>query len=254
VSAVTILVHGLQSHAGWFLDAGEQLATSGLAVYAPDRRGSGRSTFPRGDISDFQHWFSDLADVVQLARSEHPATSIHLIGHCFGANIALGAVLNGLVSVTSIVMLTPGLFVLPTYSPLDRIRVVLSGVFAPRTLFPVPQDDGLFSRDPEVLEWIGRDRLGARNVTARTLIQIDRMLTHLRSRVASLAIPALVLEAAHDRLSDNVRNRSLLSEALGERCTWQTFDAEHFLLAEPCAGLVLDAIVRWAAQPSFQGV
>src|SRR5579871_1195425 len=33
-SAIAVLIHGLQSHAGWFLDAGEHLAAHGLAVYA----------------------------------------------------------------------------------------------------------------------------------------------------------------------------------------------------------------------------
>jgi alpha-beta hydrolase superfamily lysophospholipase len=244
-TAIAILVHGLQSHAGWFSSAGERLAAHGLAAYAPDRRGSGRSPAPRGDIHDFRQWLSDLADVACLAAAEHPDVPIHLVGHCFGANLALGAVLSGGIAVDSIVMLTPGLFVLPTYSAWTKLQIALAGVLAPTTTFRVPQDDDLFSRDPEVLAWIARDTLGPRMVTARTLIQINRMLGDIRSRLASLAIPTLVLEAGRDRLSDNARNRKLLTQTLGRRCVWQTFDAEHFLLAEACADQVLDAIARW---------
>ncbi len=252
-SAIAILVHGLQSHAGWFVDAGGRLAARGLAVYAPDRRGSGRSTSPRGDVSSFRQWFSDLSDVVQLATREYPSTPVHLVGHCFGANIALGAVLSGETSATSVVMLTPGLYVLPAYSRWDKLRIGLSSVLAPATVFRVPQDDDLFSRDPDVLAWIGRDRLGARSVTARALVQINRMVDDLRTQLPTLGIPTLVVEAAHDRLSDNVRNRTLLRKTLGERCAWTTFDAEHFLLAEPCADRVLDTIVQWTAHSSRQG-
>jgi alpha-beta hydrolase superfamily lysophospholipase len=253
-SASAILVHGLQSHAGWFFDAGERLTARGLAVYAPDRRGSGRSAAPRGDITSFRQWFSDLAEVVRLASREYPDTPVHLIGHCFGANIALGTALSGTAPIASIVMLTPGLYVLPTYSLWDKLSIALSSTLAPATTFRVPQDDDLFTRDPAVLAWIRGDRLGARRVTARALVQIDRMLADLRSHLASLSAPTLVLEAAHDRLSDNVRNRSLLNAVLGERCAWATFDAEHFLLAEPCAGQVLDTIVRWTTDTSIQGV
>jgi alpha-beta hydrolase superfamily lysophospholipase len=255
-TAIAILIHGLQSHAGWFAQshAGEGLASRGLAVYAPDRRGSGYSTSPRGDVASFHHWFSDLADVVRLASTDYPSTPVHLVGHCFGANVALGAVLSGATLAASIVMLTPGLHVLPTYSPWDKLRIGLSSLLAPATMFRVPQDDNLFSRDPDVLAWIGRDRLGARSVTARALIQIDRMLDDLRTQLPSLTVPTLVLEAARDRLSDNVRNRTLLSKTLGDRCAWATFDAEHFLLAEPCADQVLDTIVQWTAHTSRQGV
>jgi alpha-beta hydrolase superfamily lysophospholipase len=244
-TGVAILIHGLQSHAGWFLAAGERLAAHGLAVYAPDRRGSGRSAAPRGNIHDFRHWLADLAEVVALATSECPGAGVHLVGHCFGANIALAAELSGAVAAESIVMLTPGLFVLPTYSTWTKLQIALAGLLAPATTFRVPQDDDLFSRDPDVLAWIVRDTLGSRRVTARTLMQINRMLRDIRAGLPSLTVPTLVLEAARDRLSDNARNRKVLTETLGSSCVWQTFDAEHFLLAEPCADDVLDAIVRW---------
>ena len=57
-------------------------------------------------------------------------------------------------------------------------------------------------------------------------------------------------EAEHDRISDNVRNRASLSEALGERCRWITFDAEHFLLAEPCRDDVILAMAGWVDERS----
>src|SRR5262249_10562972 len=159
----------------------------------------GQSTSARGDVASFHQWFSDLSDVVHLAASEYPSTPIHLVGHCFGANIALGAVLSGATPAASVVMLTPGLYVLPTYSPWDKLRIGVSSLLAPGTMFRVPQNDDLFSRDRDVLAWIGRDRLGARSVTARALIQINRMLDDLRAQLPLLTVPTLVLEAAHDR-------------------------------------------------------
>jgi alpha-beta hydrolase superfamily lysophospholipase len=147
-------------------------------------------------------------------------------------------------------MLTPGLFVLPGYSAFEKLEIGLAAVVAPFKRFRVPQDDSLFSRDPDVLAWIGQDRLGARAITARCLLQIERMLRDLRSRVSQLDLPLLVVEAAHDRLADNRRNRHLLTSALGERCTWRSFDAEHFLLAEPCKDQVIDALVEWTSTHS----
>src|SRR4051794_21782947 len=98
---IVVLVHGLQSHAGWFLDAGVALAARGLAVYAPDRRGSGRSLSARGDIGDYRAWFEDLEEVVRAARADHSEAEVHLVGHCFGANLALGVVLRKQVAIAS---------------------------------------------------------------------------------------------------------------------------------------------------------
>jgi hypothetical protein len=62
------------------------------------------------------------------------------------------------------------------------------------------------------------------------------------------------MEAGNDRLSDNLRNRGLLARALGDRCTWTTFDAEHFLLAEPCRDQVIEALVNWVRKQSQEAI
>jgi acylglycerol lipase len=246
-SAVLVLVHGLQSHAGWFADAAETLVDRGLALYALDRRGSGSSTgAERGDIASYTDWFDEVGAMVRHARTEYPNVPVHLVGHCFGANIALGSILSGQAAdVRSLIMLTPGFYVLPDYTVREKIAIAWSAFFAPTTRFRVPQDDGLFSRDPAVVEWIGADQLGAKSLTARCLWQINKMLGVLRSGAGQLRLPLLVCEAAHDRLSDNVANRALLASALGERCRWATFDAQHFLLAEPCRDEVLHTLGGW---------
>jgi acylglycerol lipase len=247
-TASLVLVHGLQSQAQWFAEAAGLLNDRGLAVYALDRRGSGSSPAARGDIHRYADWFDEVGDVVRHARAEHPNVPVHLVGHCFGANVALGSLLSGRTDARSLIMLTPGFYVLPDYSLAEKLRILASGVVAPGTRFRVPQDDGLFSRDPEVVAWIGADTLGARTLTARCLLQINRMLGVLRSDAGNLSVPLLVLESARDRLSDNERNRALLSRALGDRCRWASFDAEHFLLAEPCRDAVIDTLMAWVAE------
>src|ERR671910_3848502 len=46
--AAVIFLPGIASHGGWFAETAADLASAGVAVYAPDRRGSGRSGGPRG--------------------------------------------------------------------------------------------------------------------------------------------------------------------------------------------------------------
>jgi len=243
--ATLILVHGLQSHAQWFAECAESLFARGIAVYALDRRGSGASPGVRGDIGRYTEWFDEVAAVVDLARADHPGLPAHLVGHCFGANLALGCALTRRPDIRSLVMLTPGLYILPDYRPWAKLRILACGLLRPRARFPVPQDDDLFTRDPEVLAWIRQDALGARTVTARCLLETRRMVGWLRRNLDRLAVPLLVLEAARDRISDNRRHRRLLDRRLRDRCRLVSFDAEHFLLAEPCREQVIDALVGW---------
>jgi muconate cycloisomerase len=245
--ASLVLVHGLQSHAQWFTEAADRLVGRGLAVYAVERRGSGSSPGRSGDIDRYQTWFDEVGRVVDLARAEHPGAPVHLLGHCFGANVALGVALQRPHAVASLIMLAPGLHITPDYTPTEKLRIAAAGLTAPGRRFRVPQEDGLFSRDPEVVAWIEADTLGSKALSARCLLQIRRMVASLRRRLAGLSVPLLVIDAAADRISDNDANAALLDRRLGDRWRRVTFDAEHFLLAEPCRDKVLDEIVAWVA-------
>ncbi len=248
--ASLVLVHGLQSHSQWFAEAADLLVDRGLSVYAVDRRGSGDSPGEPGHIEHYTDWFEEVANVVRLARVDQPDAPVHLAGHCFGANVALGCALTQPVEVHSLIMLTPGFYVRPGYSPAEKLRILAAGVLGSSARFRVPQEDDLFTRDPEVLAWIRGDALGVRTLTGHCLLEINRMVRWLRRNARSLGIPLLVFEATRDRISHNPRNRALLDGAMGKRVRWVSLDAEHFLLAEPCRDQVLDELTSWVSEES----
>jgi muconate cycloisomerase len=249
--AALVVLHGLQSHAQWFADAADGLVDRGLSVYALERRGSGSSPGRSGDIDRYRTWFDEVGRLVDFVRGEQPEVPVHLLGHCFGANVALGAALERPDDVESLIMLAPGLHITPDYSPAEKVRIAAAGLLSPQRRFRVPLEDRLFTRDPEVLAWIEADSLGSKTLSARCLLQTGRMVSSLRRRLSELAVPLLVIEAAHDRIADNDANAALLDRRLGGAWQRVSFDAEHFLLAEPCRDEVLDEIVAWVSgQPS----
>jgi alpha-beta hydrolase superfamily lysophospholipase len=245
-TASLVLIHGFQSHAQWFAEAGELLYDRGFSVYALDRRGSGSSPDERGHVDRYRDWLEEVAEVVARAREEAPAAPVHLIGHCFGANLAMGAVLTQPIEVASIVMLTPGLYVQQDYTLRQKAQIAFRVLTGSHALFRAPQEAAMFSHDPDLIAWIGGDTLGAQRVTGPCLLQTGRLLRFVRRGARQVLVPMLVLEAEHDRISDNERNRT----ALGDGCRWTTFDAEHFLLAEPCRDDVIAAIADWVGERS----
>jgi alpha-beta hydrolase superfamily lysophospholipase len=165
-------------------------------------RGSGSSPAPRGDVRRYADWFEEVGAVLDHVRAQHPGVPIHLVGHCFGGAIALGSALRYPEHVASLVMLTPGLYVLPDYRASEKLRILTCGLLAGGTRFRVPQDDEMFTRDSEVLAWIREDALGARTVTARCLLQTARMMSWLRRHVGELRVPLLVAEPCRDAVLD----------------------------------------------------
>src|ERR1700686_179961 len=82
--AIVVICHGLNAHSGQYQWVGEQFAAVGLAVYALDLRGRGRSDGERFYVEKFADYVSDVATVIALAKAREPGLSVYLLGHSAG--------------------------------------------------------------------------------------------------------------------------------------------------------------------------
>ena len=74
----------MNSHSGYYLWAAEQLVASGLAVYALDLHGRGKSDGERFYLEKIAHYVGDVDAVVTLAKSREPGLPVFLLGHSAG--------------------------------------------------------------------------------------------------------------------------------------------------------------------------
>ncbi|MEZ5312617.1 MAG: alpha/beta fold hydrolase [Thermoanaerobaculia bacterium] len=89
-SAGLLLIHGMQSHSGWFEAAATaaEAAAAGITVLSYDRRGSGRSGGERGHVGSEQAFLDDLAAahdglVGELVQAGGEAAPVHALASCF---------------------------------------------------------------------------------------------------------------------------------------------------------------------------
>lgn len=86
--AVVIGIHGMNDYAGAFYLAGPWFAERGVAVYAYDQRGFGRS--PRRGVWGGERLMTeDLRTAVAVARRAHPNATIAIIGESMGGATAV---------------------------------------------------------------------------------------------------------------------------------------------------------------------
>src|SRR5258706_15469190 len=85
---VVVIVHGFNAHSGHYAWAAEQLTAHGLAVYALDLQGRGRSDGERFYVAHFPDYVIDVASFVRLARSREKGLPVFLLGHSAGGVIA----------------------------------------------------------------------------------------------------------------------------------------------------------------------
>jgi acylglycerol lipase len=86
--AVVIAAHGMNDYAGAFYLAGPWFAEHGVAFYAYDARGFGRS--PRRGVWGGERLMTeDLRTAVRVARQTHPNAKIAVIGDSMGSATAM---------------------------------------------------------------------------------------------------------------------------------------------------------------------
>ena len=67
---LVVYLHGIQSHGGWYDASSRRLAEAGLAVYLPDRRGSGLNAADRGHAESWEQLAADVVAVEDRALAD----------------------------------------------------------------------------------------------------------------------------------------------------------------------------------------
>ena len=72
--AIVAIVHGVKSHSGYYQWAAEQLVARGLAVYALDLHGRGKSEGERFYLEKFADYLDDVGTLLGVAKSRQPVS------------------------------------------------------------------------------------------------------------------------------------------------------------------------------------
>jgi alpha-beta hydrolase superfamily lysophospholipase len=141
-------------HSGRYVPTIEALVDAGLAVYANDHRGHGRTAPSRQGLGDFGEGgfdllVEDMVRVSQIARSEHSDVPFLLLGHSMGSFAAQQYVLDHSREIDGLVLsgsgVLDGLARLASSAPAGTN--VLNAAFEPAR---TPMD--WISRDPSVVD------------------------------------------------------------------------------------------------------
>lgn len=196
---VLVICHGLNAHSGQYLWAAEQFASSGLAVYAPDLRGHGKSGGERFYVEDVADWVSDLAGAVKIAKTREAGLPVFLLGHSAGGVVSATYVVEHPSELAGFIcedfafqVPAPG-FALTAIKALSHI--------APRLpVLTLKNED--FSRDPKAVEALKNDPLTAHeSQPAATVAALVRADERLRDEFPLIKVPLLILHGTGDKVT-----------------------------------------------------
>jgi acylglycerol lipase len=247
VKGWVVVLHGVQSHSGWYHSLGRTLAAAGYQALFPDRRGSGPNQRDRGHTPSGRRLIRDIAEWLESVRDEQPSLPIVLAGISWGAKLALIAAARYPELVDGIALICPGLLPRVGVSRREKFQIAWAVITNRRKLFPIPlSDPTLFTANPEAQAFIAADPHGLRQGTAGLLAAsfiIDRLIQRAPGRVRQ---PSLLMLAGQDRIVDNARTLDYFQKlATTDRQVIEYPEGHHTLEFEPDPTRYAHDLIQW---------
>ena len=248
-----LLVHGMQSHAGWFEVSGtsDDLAADRFTVLAYDRRGSGRSDGPRGDSPSSEAFLEDFAAArsylaAELADCGSAGAPLHVLANCFGTRIVLPYLAKHPGTFTSVILTAPATHM--SRAADFRLATKLHILTAPGSeTFATPLEDRLFVSSGPFLDWIRDDRHALREVTARFLRETQMLTRRMHQAARELELPMLVILGSRDAMVINDKIKDEFVARYRGPIEVLELDAEHYVDFTDQQPALAAAVSRWAS-------
>ncbi len=244
-----VMTHGLQSHSGWFAQSAARMAARGHPVYAFDRRGSGLSKGPRGDMKDFGEMIDDILVVADHIDRQHATQRFFLLGHCFGAIPATAFAIRHPERIKGLILTTPAFYTHTNLPLSQRLKILFSRSGQRDFLLPDPLPPSEFTELAPFEAFIRSDPLALRAATGDFYFQVHRARKFVRANTDKIEMPIFMAIAGEDPISDNRRNiRFFENLPADDKMMINYEDARHILEFSPEKNRFLNDLVFWLAR------
>lgn len=242
-----VVLHGVQSHGGWYHHLGRTLAEAGYEAHFPDRRGSGANRAERGHAPSAGRLVDDVTEWLEHLRRDDRETPLALAGISWGGKLAVIAAAARPDLVDALALICPGLHPRVGVTLGERLRIAWAYFTNRYKTFPIPlSDPALFTTNPEGQAFIAADRFGLHAGTAGLLAASTFIDRWVRRAPARVHLPTLLMLAGQDRIVNNQRARDYLRKiASADKEVIEYPEAHHTLEFEPDPTRYVRDLVAW---------
>lgn len=194
--ALVVFLHGLGEHIGSYRPMFDALTAAGMAVWAADHAGHGRSEGERVLIERVDKLLDDAEQLCGLAQAGHPELPLVLVGHSLGASVA--TLLAAEREVRPAKMALAGASIVVTDAPGGLAELLASGIDP----MDLRKDPGELTRDAEYAQYVREDPLTWQGgLRQRTLMALAEAAPRLAAAIPTLTMPVLLLHGEDDDLA-----------------------------------------------------
>ncbi len=244
VRGVVMIVHGFNSHSGQYTWVADQLTAHGLAVYALDLRGRGKSDGERFYVQSFDEYTSDVDGLMKIVQSREPGLPIFLLGHSAGGVVSCIYTLEHQSQLAGLICES---FAHQVPAPDFALAVLkgLSHVFPHAHVLRLKNED--FSRDPKVVEAMNADPLIEHETQpTQTVAQMVLADERLKKEFPLITLPVFILHGTLDKATKPSGSQLFYDTAGSTDKTLKLYEGHfHDLLNDVDKELVMTDIQNW---------
>lgn len=241
---VMVIVHGFNSHSGQYEWAAEQFTKNGLAVYALDLRGRGRSEGERYYVEKIEDFTDDVEMLVKQAKSENPGLPVYMLGHSAGGVTACIYALDHQSEIDGLICESFA-YELPVPEIVLTFLKGLSYITPHTHVFSLKNKD--FTRDEKTVEEMNNDILikgeSQPAQTAKVLLNAAERLTE---EFPKITLPVLILHGTADKATKPSGSQHFYEAAGSRDKTLKLYEGHyHDMLNDLEKEVVMADIQNW---------
>jgi acylglycerol lipase len=243
--AALVLVHGLGDHAARYDEFCAVAAARGIATWAVDLRGHGRSDGQRGHAARFDDLLADVDTAVAHAAHRQPSLPLFILGQSMGGLVVLRW-LQERPAPRGAIICSPWL---RTAMPVARWKLALApvlGTLLPRLPFPNGIDPGDLTRDASRVERYRNDPLVHGRITPALYAAVTGAMEQVQKDAYRLRLPLLFMLGGADPVVDTPTTVALTRRLAAANVTLHLLDGHlHELLNETDRDATASTIIDW---------
>jgi acylglycerol lipase len=249
IRGAIVLVHGLNSHSGYYQWVADQFTTQNYAVYALDLHGRGQSEGERFYVQSIYDWVNEVDQLVDITKAAHPGLPVFMLGHSAGGVISCLYALEHQAKINGLICES---FAYQVPAP-DFALAVLKGLshIAPH-LHTIKLKNEDFSRDAAAVAAMNNDPLIANeSQPAKTMEQLVIADERLKKEFPLITLPVLILHGTKDNATKYSGSQFFYDHAGATDKTLKLYEGHfHDLLNDLDKEKVMADIREWLATHS----
>jgi acylglycerol lipase len=246
VKAVLLVVHGLGSHSGRYMNVVNHFAPHGIAVYGFDQIGHGKSGGARGMIERFEDFTDTLTIYCHMVKGWQTGKPIFLFGHSMGGLIAAYYLLDHQADFKGAIISAPAVKLRENISPAVIILGRILSSLEPKAGV-LRMDPAGLSRDPEVVNAYIHDPLVFHGKTpARLAAELLKAMRRVAKEAGKINLPLFTLQGGADKIVNPGGAQMLYDKAGSKDKTIHIYEGlYHETFNEPERARVLQDMGTW---------